>query len=60
MASITQQALLDVEGAARYLNVKPSWLYSNADRLPTIRVGKLLRWRLADLDEWLESTRLSA
>jgi excisionase family DNA binding protein len=52
-------SLLDVNGAAEYLNVKPSWLYSNVERLPTIRVGKLLRFRLSDLDEWLDGNRIS-
>jgi excisionase family DNA binding protein len=60
MADAHQAALLDVDGAANYLNVSRSWLYSNAERLPTLRCGRQLRWRRVDLDEWLEASRRSA
>jgi hypothetical protein len=47
-------SLLDVEGTAHYLNVTKSWVYDNAEKLPTLRVGKQLRWRQSDLDSYLD------
>ena len=32
-------SLLTVEGTAHYLNVTKSWVYDNAEKLPTLRVG---------------------
>lgn len=51
--------LLTVEGLAELLGVKPSWVYShvrrrNRDRIPAVRLGKYWRFRLADVQRWLE------
>ncbi len=49
--------LMDVSEVARYLNVRTSWIYSKAAQraIPCSRVGKYLRFRKAEIDEWLES-----
>lgn len=48
---------MDVSEVARYLNVRTSWIYSKAAQraIPCSRVGKYLRFRKAEIDEWLES-----
>jgi hypothetical protein len=51
--------LMDVPETKAYLRVTSSWLYTNADKLPTLRLGKQLRWRREDLDAWLDSNRVS-
>jgi excisionase family DNA binding protein len=51
--------LVDTPTAAQYLGRKESWLYDRWRELgiPCYKVGNGLRWRLADLDEWLEGQR---
>jgi len=49
-------ALLDVRGVAALLSCSPRHVYRLADagRMPApVRIGALVRWRRADLDEWL-------
>ncbi len=42
--------------AATHLGKPPSWLHNNADRLniPRRRLGNQYRYRLSQLDAWLE------
>lgn len=54
--------LLTVEELAEHLGVKTSWVYSHVrrrsrDRIPAVRLGKYWRFRLADVDRWLEERR---
>ena len=53
---------MDEAGAAEYLNVSRSFLRQgrmNGDRInrapapPHVRCGRMIRYRLVDLDEWL-------
>ncbi len=51
--------LLTVEELAKQLRVPNSWVYSRTrlkgpDTIPAIRVGKYLRFRLADVLSWME------
>lgn len=62
MASqVSPSELLSVEEAARYLGVAPqtlhNWRCTGRYRLPCIRVGRLAKYRRADLDAWIENRR---
>jgi hypothetical protein len=50
----TPGALLDAEEAGRLLNVKASWLLSEArhDRVPWVPVGRYVRFNADDLLAW--------
>jgi excisionase family DNA binding protein len=51
--------LLTEAQAAAYLGVKPTsllvWRSTGAHRIPFVRVGRLIRYRQADLDAWIAS-----
>lgn len=51
--------LLTVKEAAAILGVKPGTVYLWAERgeLPSYKIGALRRFRLADLDRYLEARR---
>lgn len=53
----TKESLLSVEDLATYLSVPQSWIYDHVGALPTIRVGRRLRWRLSDIDAYLEANK---
>lgn len=49
--------LLDDKQAAEYLTVSPGtlsvWRSTGRYSLPFVKVGRMVRYRLSDLDEWL-------
>src|SRR4051794_39805728 len=45
--------LVGVEQVARHLGVSGGWVYRNADRLGALRVGRRLRFDLAEVDRLL-------
>lgn len=49
--------LLDMEGASKYLAIKKSTLYQLVMRcqIPVVKIGRLNRFRKADLDAFIES-----
>lgn len=51
--------LLDEKQAADYLAVSPGtlsvWRSTGRYRLPFVKVGRLVRYRISDLDAWLEA-----
>jgi excisionase family DNA binding protein len=56
------EPLLTVHEVAEFLRVPPSWVYERTrrrgtDRLPHVKVGKYLRFRLSDLETYLETLR---
>ena len=56
------EALLTVHEVAEFLRVPASWVYvrtrrRGGDRLPHVKVGKYLRFRLSDLESYLETLR---
>ena len=57
-------ALLTVEDVATILQVSPAWVRDHATRrqplLPVVRIGKLLRFRAADVDRWIEEQMMRA
>jgi excisionase family DNA binding protein len=50
--------LLDDKAAAAYLSLSPGtlsvWRSTGRYNLPFLKVGRLVRYRRADLDAWLE------
>lgn len=59
MPTIAPPRFLSSDQAAEYLGVAPqtlrAWRYLKRYALPYTRVGRLVRYRVADLDAWLES-----
>jgi excisionase family DNA binding protein len=56
-------ALLKIDDAAKFLKVRPSFLYEQTRRgikstVPHLRVGRYVRFRVSDLENWLSSKRL--
>lgn len=54
--------LLDIEAAAARLNVSDRYLrrlvYER--RIPHVRIGRYIRFELADIDAWIASLRVGA
>jgi len=50
-------ALLDADAAAQRLNITPRHIRALVYRrqIPYVKVGRLVRFRAADLDAWVES-----
>ncbi len=46
--------LLDVGEVAQILRVPRSWVYSHLRELPTIRLGRYVRFRRAEIERFLE------
>ncbi len=46
--------------AAEYLNVSPRWIKRAIEerRLPYLKLGRLVRFDLDDLDRWLDAQRV--
>ena len=57
---MSNDQLMDIKDVATYLRVKESTVYTwaQAGKLPALRLGRLWRFRRADLDDWLENKRL--
>lgn len=51
------EPLWTVEETAAHLKVSKSWLYAAVDRgdIPSAKLGHLLRFRRADIEEWLRA-----
>lgn len=51
--------LLDEKAAANFLQLQPGtlsvWRSTGRYRIPFVKVGHLVRYRLGDLEAWLES-----
>jgi len=48
-------ALLTASELAEHLRVNQSWVYEHSHQVgfPVVRVGRYLRFRLADVEDWL-------
>lgn len=59
VVSLTEP-LLDVQAAARLLNVKVSWIReaTRTGLLPCIKVGRHVRWTRPMLERWLAEQRI--
>jgi len=62
ISTMADHALFDVDQLAEYLGVPASWIYDNHSKLglPSMKVGRRLRFRLRHVDAWLESRKQSA
>ncbi|HNY69990.1 MAG TPA: helix-turn-helix domain-containing protein [Syntrophorhabdus sp.] len=51
--------LLSVPELSVYLNIKPKTLYAKAEagEIPHYRIGRIIRFRLDEIDAWLEGCR---
>jgi len=56
---VSKPSLLSVPELAEYLGIKPKTIYAKveADEIPHLRIGKLIRFRLEEIDVWLEDCR---
>ena len=56
--TIEHNDLLDNKAAAAYLSLRPGtlsvWRSTGRYNIPYVKVGRLVRYRRADLDAWLE------
>ena len=59
LAVAPSSELLTREQAGEYLGIKPQtlavWLSTKRYRLPVVKVGSLVRYRLRDLEKFLEN-----
>jgi excisionase family DNA binding protein len=57
--SIPKSDLLTREQAAEYLGIKPEtlavWLTTKRYNLPVVKIGRCVRYRLRDLEQFIES-----
>ena len=53
-------ALLNIDGAAERLSVSPRFVRKLVAerRIPFLKVGRLVRFDVTDLDHWLDSCRV--
>ena len=64
-AGRSDEDLLTVHDAARFLNVSASWVYEHVrpeaeDRLPVVKLGKYLRFDRRDLHAYIDAKRATA
>lgn len=54
------EPLVTAQEAADFLGKPISWIYNRAhlENLPRFKVGTQLRFRLSELSEWVETTRV--
>ena len=45
--------LLTVDEVAQILRVPKSWVYSHLDLLPTVRLGRYIRFRSTDIEDFV-------
>jgi excisionase family DNA binding protein len=51
------QILLTVEELAEILRVPKSWIYSHQDQLPTVRLGRYVRFKRSEIASFLEQQK---
>lgn len=56
-STVEFEPVVDSEEAAKFLNINPKTLQKMArnGEVPAYRIGKLWKFRISDLDEWLRS-----
>lgn len=64
LASLLRSDLLNTEQAAAYLGVTPRtlevWRCTKRHAIPYIKVGRLVKYRKAELDHWLAQQTIGA
>ncbi len=53
------EPFVDIQEAARFLNVRVSWLYEQVrlGKVPSYKVGAFRRFKISDLDTWAHAKR---
>jgi excisionase family DNA binding protein len=51
------QILLTVDELAEILRVPRSWIYSHQDQLPTVRLGRYVRFRRSEIESFLDQQK---
>jgi excisionase family DNA binding protein len=51
------QILLTVEELAEILRVPKSWIYSHQDQLPTVRLGRYVRFKRSEIESFLDQQK---
>jgi excisionase family DNA binding protein len=51
------QVLLTVDEVAEILRVPRSWIYSHQDQLPTVRLGRYVRFKRSEIDLFLDQQK---
>lgn len=59
---LEDDTILDVDGLAKYLDVKPNWIYqqTHVNAIPHHKLGSQLRFRKQEIDKWLDSHKCPA
>ena len=55
------ERLIDAKQLAEILGVRAQWVYSRVDSgdLPAMRLGHYLRFRVSEVERWLEHQRVN-
>jgi excisionase family DNA binding protein len=51
------QALLTVDEVAEILRVPRSWIYSHQDQLPTVRLGRYVRFKRSEIELFVDQQK---
>jgi len=51
------QILLTVDELAAILRVPKSWIYSHQDQLPTVRLGRYVRFKRSEIESFLDQQK---
>lgn len=51
------QILLTAEELAEILRVPKSWIYSHQDQLPTVRLGRYVRFKRSEIESFLDQQK---
>jgi excisionase family DNA binding protein len=51
------QILLTVDELAEILRVPKSWIYSHQDQLPTVRLGRYVRFKRSEIESFLDQQK---
>ena len=49
--------MLTAEEVAQILRVPRSWIYSHLDQLPTVRLGRYVRFRRSEIELFLDQQK---
>ncbi len=48
------KSIMTPKDLAEYIQVPLSWVYNNIHTIPHVKLGRLLRFKKADIDKWLD------